>query len=140
LNYGAVGAGHLGMTLAAPLATAELLGGIPGRELIAGLAAGMEFLARLAASLRESGCYIEENFLEGQLLGYFPTAIASGRIMQLDPARMHSAIGLALMQASGTMQVVYDGDPPAKSIYAAFSNHGGLLSALLARKGLGAKV
>lgn len=60
--------------------------------------------------------------------------------MQLDPAEMHSAIGLALMQASGTMQVVYDGDPPAKSIYAAFSNHGGLVSAMLARKGLGAKL
>ena len=52
---------------------------------------------------------------------------------------MHSALGLALMQAAGTMQVVLDGDPPAKAIYAAFANHGGLLAAQLAAAGLGAE-
>jgi 2-methylcitrate dehydratase PrpD len=44
------------------------------------------------------------------------------------------------MQATGSMQVVLDGDPPAKAVYAAFSNHGGLLSALLASKGLDAQI
>jgi 2-methylcitrate dehydratase PrpD len=37
------------------------------------------------------------------------------------------------------MQVVIDGDPPAKAIYAAFANHGGLLAGLLAEQGLGAE-
>jgi 2-methylcitrate dehydratase PrpD len=50
---------------------------------------------------------------------------------------MHSAFGIALMQTSGTMQVVLSGDPPAKAIYGAFPNYGGLLAALLSRAGLG---
>jgi 2-methylcitrate dehydratase PrpD len=52
---------------------------------------------------------------------------------------MHSALGLALMQASGRRQVVIEGDPPAKAIYGAFPNHGGLLAARLAQQGLDAR-
>jgi 2-methylcitrate dehydratase PrpD len=50
---------------------------------------------------------------------------------------MHSAFGIALMQTSGTMQVVLGGDPPAKAIYGAFPNYGGLIAALLSKAGLG---
>jgi 2-methylcitrate dehydratase PrpD len=52
---------------------------------------------------------------------------------------MDSALGLMLMQASGSRQVVVYGDPPAKGIYAAFPNQGGVLAALLAEEGLGAR-
>jgi len=51
---------------------------------------------------------------------------------------MHSALGLALMQAAGARQIVIEGDPPAKAIYGAFPSHAGVLSALLAQEGLGA--
>jgi 2-methylcitrate dehydratase PrpD len=77
--------------------------------------------------------------LDGQLFGYFGAAAAAGRVLRLDARQMHSALGLALMQAAGTMQVVLDGDPPAKAIYAAFANHGGMLAAQLAAAGLGAE-
>ena len=83
---------------------------------------------------------LNDTVLEGQLFGYFAAAAASARVLDLDAARIHSSFGLALMQATGSMQVVLDGDPPAKAVYAAFSNHGGLLSALLARNGLGARI
>jgi 2-methylcitrate dehydratase PrpD len=52
---------------------------------------------------------------------------------------MHSALGLSLMQASGTRQVLLSGDPPAKAIYGAFPNQAAIISAYLAREGLGAK-
>jgi 2-methylcitrate dehydratase PrpD len=51
LNYDAVGpeGGHLGVSaVAAPLAAAEKLGGLSGKELLAALAAGAELTARLA--------------------------------------------------------------------------------------------
>ena len=48
---------------------------------------------------------------------------------------MLSALGLALMQASGNRQPVVEGTP-AKAIYAAFPNYGGVLSALLSQRGL----
>ena len=52
---------------------------------------------------------------------------------------MESALGLALMQMSGSRQIVLSGDPPAKAIYGAFPNQAGVMAALLAKEGLGAK-
>ncbi len=142
LNFDAGGdTGHLGSVVAAPLAAAELRGGVDGRRFIAALAAGLELMARLAAAMQRAGARDEapgDRVLEGQLLGYFGAAVAAGSCLGLDAGRMHSALGIALMQAAGSRQVLFDGDPPAKAVYAAFSNHGGLLSALLARHGLAA--
>lgn len=140
LNYDATGAegGHLGVTaLAAPLAVSERVGGVSGREFLAGLAAGAEITARIAAAIVSvKGSDHHAKALEGQLLGYFGAAVSAGRIMRLTPRQMHSALGLALMQAAGSMQVVLDGDPPAKAVYGAFPNHAGVLSALLSKQGL----
>ena len=52
---------------------------------------------------------------------------------------MESALGLALMQMSGSRQIVLSGDPPAKAIYGAFPNQAGVMAALLAKEGLGAQ-
>lgn len=136
LNYDP---GHLGLILPAPLAAAERVGAVGGREFLAGLAAGVELAARLARARpparSESASTI---ILEGQLFGYFGAAAAASRVLGLNARQMHSALGIALMQAAGTMQVVLEGDPPAKAIYGAFANHGGMLAALLAAEGLGA--
>jgi 2-methylcitrate dehydratase PrpD len=140
LNYDAGGAGHLGLLVPAPLAAAEQVGGVSGQQLLAGLAAGVELTARLAVAARSgASSHTRGAALEGQVLGYFGTAAGAGRVLGLDVRAMHSALGLALMQAAGTMQVVLDGDPPAKAIYAAFANHGGMLASLLAKQGLGAE-
>ena len=143
LNYDALGGegGHLGVsTLPAPLAAAERRGGISGKELLAAMGAAAEVTARLAGALFRANVKANETFLEGQLLGYFGAAAGASRIMGLSPQETHSALGAALMQAGGTMQVVFDGDPPAKAIYGGFANLGGMLSALLAQQGLGAEV
>ncbi|HTE86566.1 MAG TPA: MmgE/PrpD family protein [Dehalococcoidia bacterium] len=132
LNYDAVGPAHLGLIPPAALAAAERAGGVSGRQLVAAIAAGCELSARLGATIGTG----HPTALLGQLLGYFGCAAAAGRVMGLSPAQMHSALGLVLMQAAGMRQVVIEGDPPAKAIYGAFSNHGGLLAALLAQQGL----
>jgi 2-methylcitrate dehydratase PrpD len=51
---------------------------------------------------------------------------------------MNSAMGIAMMQASGTMQLLLSGDPAVKGIYAAFPNLQGVLAVLLAQQGLDA--
>src|SRR5262249_17258407 len=53
-------------------------------------------------------------------------------------SQMEDVLGLALMQASGSRQIVLGGDPPAKAIYAAFPNQSGVMSALLAERRVGA--
>ena len=143
LNYDALGGegGHLGVsTLPAPLAAAERRGGVSGKELLAAMGAAAEVTARLAGALFRANVKANETFLEGQLLGYFGAAAGASRVMGFSPQETHSALGTALMQAGGTMQVVFDGDPPAKAIYGGFANMGGMMAALLAQQGLGAEI
>lgn len=132
--------GHLGPTsVPAALAVAESIGGVSGKEFIVSLAAGTEIQSRLSRAFKLAWGDWPVKALRTQLWGYFNAGVSAGRVLKLSPEEMHSALGLALMQASGSMQVVRGGDPPAKAIYAAFPNHGGVLSALLSRQGLGAK-
>ena len=139
LNYDAIGArgGHPGaFGLTAPLAVAERVGKVNGKEFIASLVAGVEVEMRAVVALIEAGVDTRQNFLEGQVLSYVGATLSAGRVLRLNPEQMDSALGLMLMQVSGTRQVVLYGDPPSKGIYAAFPNQGGVLSALMAKEGL----
>jgi 2-methylcitrate dehydratase PrpD len=143
LNYDAVGkeTGHAGVpTLAAPLAAAEARGPVTGRRFIAAVVAAAEVTARVTGAVMSGERRFSEKLLAGQYFGYFGAAAGAGNIFGLDETRMHSAFGLALMQVSGARQVTVAGDPPAKAIYGAFPNHGGVLAALLAEAGLGAEI
>ena len=143
LNYDAVGkeTGHAGVpTLAAPLAAAEARAPVSGRRFIAAVVAAAEITARVTGAVMAGERRFSEKLLAGQYFGYFGAAAGAGNIFGLDEARMHSAFGLALMQVSGARQVTVAGDPPAKAIYGAFPNHGGVLAALLAEAGLGAEI
>ena len=113
LNYDALGGdgGHLGFSsVPGPLAAAERKTTVSGKELLAAMAAAAEVTARLARALSAAGVNANERFLEGQLLGYFGAAVGAGRVLGLSIEQMHSTFGLALMQAAGTMQVVFDGE------------------------------
>jgi 2-methylcitrate dehydratase PrpD len=141
LNYDPIGrgVGHLGVVcLAAPLAMAEAVGGISGRQFIAASVAACEVTARVTASIARTGRELSEKHLPGQLLSYFGAAVGAGHVLGLSADKMRSALGISLMQAAGSRQVVITGDPPAKAIYGAFPNQAGVLAALLSEKGLGA--
>jgi 2-methylcitrate dehydratase PrpD len=141
LNYDPIGTeiGHVGVVcLAAPLAMAEAIGGLPGSEFLTASAVACEISARITAAIARTGRRPSEKFLSGQLLSYFGAAAGAARVLGLDAAQMRSALGLALMQMSGSRQVVLSGDPPAKAIYGAFPNQAGVLAALLSKQGLAA--
>jgi 2-methylcitrate dehydratase PrpD len=141
LNYDPIGAeiGHVGVIcLPAPLALAESLGNISGKELITAATVASEVASRVTAAISRTGRRPSEKFLSGQLLSHFGAAAGAGRILRLDVSAMESVLGLVLMQMSGSRQIVLSGDPPAKAIYGAFPNQAGVLAALLAREGLGA--
>jgi 2-methylcitrate dehydratase PrpD len=141
LNYDPIGAeiGHVGVAgLVAPLAMAEAEG-LTGRDLIAAVTVACEVSARVTAAISRTGRRPSEKFLSGQLLSHFGAAAGAGRALGLDAAGLESTLGLVLMQMSGSRQVVLSGDPPAKAIYGGFPNQAGVLAALLAREGLGAR-
>jgi 2-methylcitrate dehydratase PrpD len=108
---------------------------VPGTEVLAALAAGGEVICRLGRAVASDDGSVPTK-LSSQLLGYFGAAAAAGRLLRLGPDRMLSAFGLALMQAAGTMEVVHATASVGKCIYEAFSNQGGVQSALLAELGV----
>ncbi len=141
LNYDPIGSeiGHVGVVgLVAPLAMAEAVGGVTGKEFLAASAVACEITARITTAIARTGRRPSENFLSGQLLNYFGAAAGAGRILKLNAEQTRSALGLALMQMAGSRQIVLSGDPPAKAIYGAFPNQAGVLAALLSKEGLGA--
>jgi 2-methylcitrate dehydratase PrpD len=141
LNYDPIGSeiGHVGVVgLVAPLAIAEAVGGVTGKEFLAASAVACEVTARITSAIARAGRRPSEKFLSGQLLNYFGAAAGAGRVLGLNAGQMRSALGLALMQMAGSRQIVLSGDPPAKAIYGAFPNQAGVLAALLSKEGLGA--
>jgi 2-methylcitrate dehydratase PrpD len=143
LNYDAYGveSGHVGVTcFTAPLAAAEARRPIDGRQFITAVAAAAEVNARLTAGAMRGKRRTSEQIQAGQFFGYFAAAAGAGQIIGLSGDAMHNAFGLAVMQVAGSRQLIIEGDAPAKAIYGAFPNHGGVLSALLAEAGLQANV
>jgi 2-methylcitrate dehydratase PrpD len=144
LNYSAAGAdvGHTGaVCLVAQLALAEARAPVSGRRFLTAAAIAAEVLTRMSlASSAVQHLGSERLLLSGQYFGYLSTAAGAGAIVGLDTDAMHSALGLALMQTSGTRQVIVQGDPPAKAVFGAFPNHGAVVSVLLAERGLGAQI
>lgn len=141
LNYDPIGenAGHLGVAcLAAPFALGEMVGAT-GKDLITSAVVACEVSARITAAIVAAGRRPSEKFLSGQLLSYFGAAAGAARMLALDGAAMHSALGLALMQMSGSRQLSLAAGAPAKSIYGAFPSHGAVLSAMLAKGGMDAR-
>jgi 2-methylcitrate dehydratase PrpD len=142
LNYDPIGSeiGHVGVIcLPAPLALAEAIGGVSGRDLITASTVACEVSARVTAAISRTGRRPSEKFLSGQLLSHFGAAAGAGRVLGVSADVMESVLGLALMQMNGSRQIVLSGDPPAKAIYGAFPNQAGVMAALLGREGLGAK-
>jgi 2-methylcitrate dehydratase PrpD len=143
LNYDAVGAetGHTGVAaFAAPFAVAEAAGPTSGERFLTAVVVAAEVTARLMQAAIRSGHPPAKRLLSGQYFSYFGAAAGAAHVLGADAARMHSTFGLALMQIAGSRQVVIGGDPPAKAVYGAFPNHGGVLAALLAQAGLGAEI
>jgi 2-methylcitrate dehydratase PrpD len=137
LNYDVLGAGYAGLIPPAVMAAADCNETTSGQEALTAMVVGMELLTRI----QDAASALPKTYnrtLDGQLQTYFGCAAAAAKVMRLSAEEIESALGLALMQAAGTMQITLDGDAEAKAFYGAFPNQGGLQSALLAREGLSA--
>ena len=112
-------------------------GSVTGRTLLTALVIGSEIQCRLAAAIRGENADSFPVMMATQIFGYFSAAACCGRLLGLDAAAIQSAFGLALMQAAGTQEmVVHSARSVGKCIYAAFSNQGGVQSAMMAACGV----
>jgi 2-methylcitrate dehydratase PrpD len=140
LNYDALGPAYAHVAAAAvpsTLAAAEASRST-GCELLMSIAIAAEVTCRLTVAANDplSG----RGWLMGQLLAGFGAAAGASRAHGLDTATTASAFGLALMQASGTTQVMADGGAPAKSVYGSFPSLCGVVAAAAAAHGVDASM
>lgn len=91
----------------AALAAAQLPGA-GGREVITSIIAGYEIICRLGQALGPDDHY-GRGYHPTATCGAFAAAAAASKVMGLSAEEIESAFGIALSQASGTMQFVENG-------------------------------
>jgi 2-methylcitrate dehydratase PrpD len=125
---------HAGVSVVpAALAAAELAGAVPGSELIAAVAAGLETICRLGVATRIS--IIDSGYMYTSLFGHFAATVAAGRILRLTRQQMIDAIGICYSQVAGNHQVTRDG-ALTKRMQPGFAAQAALVSVQLARRGV----
>ncbi|MCS5498233.1 MmgE/PrpD family protein [Cnuibacter physcomitrellae] len=112
---------------------AQARAGTTGRDLIVAIAAAQDLVVRIALSLRAPlGSY----GWSPALPGVFGAALAGARLRGLDAAATANALGLALHQATGTMEAIVSPGSAVRSIRDGFNARAGALVAQLAEKGV----
>jgi 2-methylcitrate dehydratase PrpD len=115
--------------LAASLAVSDMLGGVPGQDLLLAIALGLDVSCRVAlASTLDRGWH------RTAAMGVFGAAAAAGKLLGLNVAQMVNALGIAFSQSSGNRQCIVDG-ALTKRLQAGQAASSGVLAALLAREG-----
>ncbi|HEX3678626.1 MAG TPA: MmgE/PrpD family protein [Galbitalea sp.] len=115
----------------AVFAIAQRMGGVPGQDMIAAVAAGQDIFARLR---RHVGWRKDWNL--GSVMGVFAATAAAARILGMTREGIHNALGIATQQSCGVMEVVAGTGGDFRGMYAGFSAKGAVLATLLAQQGL----
>ena len=122
---------HAGVSVVpAALAIAERLGKVSGKDFITAVALGVEVTCRMGIATRPWIGWILTS-----VYGYFGAAIAAGKLLGLDEEEILNTCGIAYAQAAGNLECVVSG-ALTKRIQAGFAAGGGVLSALMAQKGI----
>jgi 2-methylcitrate dehydratase PrpD len=121
----------------AACAVAERVGKVSGKEFIAAFTLGTDLMMRLGCAIHAEGArdWAGYGWWIGQLLEYLPAAAVAGRLLGLKEDQMVSALGLAYSQSSGTVYSLR-GVGTDKALYSSYPALTGVLSALMAQKGI----
>jgi 2-methylcitrate dehydratase PrpD len=125
---------HAAVTVVpAAFAVAQRRGGVSGKEFITAVALGIDIVCRMGLAseltLKESG------WVYTPIYGFFGATAAAGKILGLDEAKMVNAFGIAYSQTAGNFQAIDDA-VLTKRIQPGFASRAGVLSALLAERGI----
>ena len=123
-------AAHVASTvLAAALAACEARRR-SGQALVAAVAAGVEAGVRVGLA-----CRTNIGWTSTAIYGAFGATAAAAHALGLDAQRTHHAFGIVLSQAAGSTQTAVDW-PLSKHMQSGFAAKAGVLSALLAERGV----
>jgi 2-methylcitrate dehydratase PrpD len=119
----------------AALAIAEKTGNVSGKDFITAVALGTDLGVRLSAAL-EAHTFWDSPWFNVTSLGIFATTAAAGKILKLSEAEMVNAFGIAANRGFGANELILMPDSQIRAIRDGFTNREGLLSALMAAKGI----
>jgi 2-methylcitrate dehydratase PrpD len=129
----AAGSLHPGApVIPAAIAAGEMVGA-SGADVLAGIVAGYEVTCRIALAL-PAGAHYDRGFHPTATCGAFGAAAAAARVFGLDAVGVENALGIALSQASGSLQFLANG-AWTKRFQVGWAAMAGLTAATLAREG-----
>lgn len=117
--------------VSASLAIAERLGHVSGKDLILAVALGNDLMCRLGSAIQW-----KYDWNTTTVFGTFAAAAAVGKLLTLDQNGMVSALGIALSESAGTQEMRYSLGNQLGSMRDGYPARGGVLSALMAKKGI----
>ncbi len=121
----------------AAFAVAEEVGGVNGKEFIVAVASAIDLYIRMSRTISLANRRaVPLGWPVPPLIGYFSASAAAGRILGLSEDGMLDAFGHTLQQAAGSTQDMYNPGSIFRGIRDAFPTKAGILSALMAKKGL----
>jgi len=104
--------------------------GATGRQFIAAVALGIDLACRLGLACKE-----KIGWTSTSVYGCFGAAAAAAKILGLPEDKVRHALGIVLSQAAGTTQTALD-TPLSKHMQSGFASKAGVLSGLLAHRGV----
>lgn len=128
---------HLGVVvLPAVLAVADARPGATGAEAAAAIVAGSEILCRMARATRSYRSHAGfRGWNPTSVVAGFAASAAAARMLGLDAAGIHRAMGLSYAQAGGNQQCIHDGGL-VKRMQPGFVAEAGVRAAYLAAAGV----
>lgn len=128
----------------AALALAESIGNVSGKELIAAVTLGSEMVCRLSlARSMNSSASGEEARPTGVSAWYIPSiygtigaTTAASKVLGLSPEQIMDAFSLSMCQSTCSGELIFSPRSYIRAIRDAFAAKAGVLSALLAKKGI----
>jgi 2-methylcitrate dehydratase PrpD len=114
------------------LSTAEVLGGVSGRDFLLGVVAGLEVGPRVGLALHGSQM-LNRGWHSGSVFGPIAAAAACGVLRGLPAAGFEDALGLGATQAGGLMAAQYEA--MSKRMHHGFAARAGFYAAGLAAAG-----
>jgi 2-methylcitrate dehydratase PrpD len=121
------------VVIPAALAAAEVADKASGKDLMLAIVLGYEVMIRVGRAMNPSA--VKRGFHPTSIVGPLGSAVAAGKIMNLDEASMSNALSLAAVSGSGLLDALRAPEPFAQ-VQIARACHAGILSVLLGQKGI----
>lgn len=121
-------------TIPAVLALAESMGKIDGKQLLTAAIIGSELVCRMGLALTAN--ILEYGWYTPAILGAFGATVACAKLLNLKREQILDALSLCLCQAACSAEIINNPKCLIRGVREAFGAKTGVLSAILAKKGV----